>query len=223
MTSTDTYLIKVVSDGSNAGTYTVKASEITSEQAFGNFSSMWNSGRIKIDDIAAMTGRIENAGDDDWYLASLEAGKCYAIHVKGQHSDSAHDGGTLSDPKLKVMKFYDYYHKRFYDPHTLAYVGVPADEKTVAYYDEIYINPSNFELLNRGDKICNMVRPYDQPNSYKLVCNYYCDDDSGQGNNSLIKVHVSTGGEGDYVIGVEGSGSTGTYSIYVEEITCPSN
>ena len=221
VTATDTYLIKVISDGSNTGTYTVKASEITSEQAFGDFTSQWNSGRIKIGDTAAMTGRIARSGDSDWYIAGLEAGKCYSIQVLGQHSDSAHDGGTLSDPKLKVMNFYDYYHRDFYDPDTLAYTGIPADEQDVEYYNMTYINPENFKLLNRADKICNMVSPSDQPSDYKLICNYYCDDDSGPGNNSLIKVRVKTGGAGDYVIGVEGQGSTGTYSIYVKEITCP--
>lgn len=43
------------------------------------------------------------------------------------------------------------------------------------------------------------------------------------GNNSLIKVRVSTGGAGDYVIGVEGQGSTGSYSVFVNEMACPSN
>ncbi len=215
VTATNTYLIKVIADGSETGTYTVRASEITSEQAFGDFTSQWNSGRIKIGESGedAMTGRIEDARDSDWYMATFEAGKCYRIRV---------DGDTLSDPKVKVMKFYDYYDQRFYDPHTLAFVGVPANEKTVAYYDMTYINPSNFELLNRADKLCNMVRPHDTPSDYKLICNYYCDDDSGQGDNSLIRVRVGTGGEGDYVIGVEGPGLTGTYSVYVEEITCPS-
>ncbi len=221
--TTGTYLVKIVSDGSNTGTYTVRASEITSEQAFGDFTSQWNSGRIKIDDTAAMTGALSDASDSDWYMATFEAGKCYSIQVKGQHSNQEHNGGTLSDPKVKVMNFYDYYHARLYDPNTLAYIGVPADEQDVAYFDETYINPSTFELLNRAEKFCNVVRPSDQSDSYKLVCNYYCDDDSGPGNNSLIKVRVSTGGEGDYVIGVEGQGSTGTYSVFIKEITCPSN
>ncbi len=223
VTATATYLVKVVSDGSATGTYTVRASEITSEQAFGDFTSQWNSGRIKIDDTTAMTGNISESGDSDWFMASFESGKCYSIEVKGEHTNQAHDGGSLTDPKLKVMNFYDYYEKRFYDPDTLAFTGVPVDEKTVAYYDETYINPSNFELLNRADKICNMVRPYDQSDSYKLVCNYYCDDNGGQGKNSLIKVRVGTGGAGDYVLGVEGNGSTGTYSVYAKEINCPSN
>ncbi len=221
--TTGTYLVKVISDGSNTGTYTVRASEITSEPAFGDFTSQWNSGRIKIDDSAAMTGEIGDANDSDWYKVTFEAGKCYAIHVKGEHSDSDHDGGTLEDPKVKVINFYDYYDKRFYDPDTLAFVGVPDDEKTEAYYDETYINPSNFTLLNSAEKVCNTVEPHGQTDTSKLICNYYCDDDGGPGNNSLIKVQVSTGGEGDYVIGVEGQGSTGTYSVFVEEITCPSD
>ena len=86
-----------------------------------------------------------------------------------------------------------------------------------------YIDPTTFELLRSAEKICNMVRAADQPDTYKLICNYYCDDDSGPGSNSLLEVRVSTGGAGDYAIGVEGQGSTGTYSVYVEEITCPSN
>ena len=106
VTADGTYLVKVVSDGTNTGTYTVKASEITSEQAFGDFSSQWNSGRIKIDDTAAMAGVIGESGDNDWYMASLEAGKCYSIQARGEHSDPAHDGGTLTDPKVKVMKFF---------------------------------------------------------------------------------------------------------------------
>ena len=221
VTQTNTYLIKVVSDGSNTGTYTVKASEITSEQAFGDFTSQWNSGRVKINDTDAMTGNIEDSTDSDWFMASLEAGKCYSIQVRGQHSNADHDGGTLRDPKLKVANFFDYYEKRFYDLDTHDYVGVPANQQDVAYYDETFINPSNFVLLNnRADKICNMVRPHGESN-YKLVCNYYCDDNSGPGNNSLIKVRVNSGGEGEYVIGVEGQGSTGTYSVFVKEIDCP--
>ena len=223
VTADATYLVKVISDGTNTGTYTVKASEITSEQAFGEFTSQWNSGRVRIDDTAAMTGAIDDSGDSDWYMASFETGKCYSIQLRGEHSNPDHDGGTLDDPKLKVMNFYDYYHRRFYDPDTLAFVGVPDEEKTVAYYDETYINPSNFELLNRAEKLCNMVRPHDQPDTYKLICNYYCDDDGGPGNNSLIKVRVGTDGASDYVIGVEGEGSTGTYSVYVKEISCPSD
>ena len=223
ITADGTYLVKVISDGTNTGTYTVRASEITSEQMFGDFTSQWNSGRVRIDDTAAMTGTLGESRDNDWYMTSLEAGKCYSIQARGEHSDPAHDGGTLTDPKVKVMNFFDYYHRRFYDPDTLVYVGVPDEEKTVAYYDETYINPSNFELLNRADKVCNMVRPHDQPDSYKLICNYYCDDDGGPGSNSLIKVRVGTGGAGDYVIGVEGQGSTGTYSVYVKEINCPSD
>ena len=225
VTATDTYLVKVTTanGSSHTGTYTVRASEITSEQAFGDFTSTWNSGRIKINDTIAMTGTIDNARDTDWYIASLEANKCYEIRVKGDHSNSDHDGGTLRDPKVKVVNFYDYYDKRFYDPHTLAYTGVPATEQTVAYFDMTYIDPTTFELLGNADKICNMVRPADQPNTFKLICNYYCDDDSGQGKNALLKVRVSTGGAGEYAIGVEGEGSTGTYSVFVKEITCPSN
>ena len=34
--------------------------------------------------------------------------------------------------------------------------------------------------------------------------------------------NVSTGGAGEYVIGVVGEDSTGTYSVFIEEITCPS-
>ncbi len=214
VTATNTYMIKVISDGSETGAYTVKASEITSEQEFGDFTSQWNSGRIKIGDTVAMTGNIEDSGDSDWFMATFEAGKCYSIQV---------DGGTLTDPKLKVMNFYDYYHRDFYDPDTLVFTGIPADEQDVEYYNMTYINPDNFKLLNRADKVCNMVSPSDQPSDYKLICNFYCDDDGGPGNNSLIKVRVKTGGEGDYVLGVEGQGSTGTYSVYVKEITCPSN
>ena len=220
---TGTYLVKVIADGSSStGTYTVKASEITSEQAFGDFTSGWNGGRIKIDDENAMTGTISEGRDRDWYLALLEAGKCYAFHVKGDHSDADHDGGTLGDPELKIMNFYDYYSMRFYDPNTLEFVGVQDHEETAEYYDMTYINPTHLEILGRADKVCSTVRPYDQPNVSKTICNYYCDDNRGQGKNALIKVRVNTGGEGDYQIGVKGQDSTGTYSVFVEEIDCPS-
>ena len=220
---TGTYLVKVIADGSSStGTYTVKASEITSEQAYDrDFTSGWNGGRIKIDDKNAMTGTISEGRDRDWYLALLEAGKCYAFHVKGDHSDADHDGGTLGDPELKIMNFYDYYSMRFYDSDTLEFVGVQDHEETAEYYDMTYINPTHFKILGRADKVCSTVRPYDQPNISKTICNYYCDDNSGQGKNALIKVRVNTGGEGDYQIGVKGQGSTGTYSVFVEEIDCP--
>ena len=39
---------------------------------------------------------------------------------------------------------------------------------------------------------------------------------------AALRVDFSMDREGDYVIGVEGQGSTGTYSLFVKEVTCPS-
>ena len=89
VTETGTYLIVVDADGEGTGTYTVRASEITSEQAYGDFTSAFNGGRLEIDDSNAMTGTVGDTGDVDWFLALLEDDKCYTFEAKGHHSNSA--------------------------------------------------------------------------------------------------------------------------------------
>ena len=219
--ATDTYLIRVKAFGTETGTYTVKARDITSEEAHGDFTSGFNGGRVKIDDDLAMIGNIRGAGDNDWYLALLEEDKCYAFHVKGQHSDSDHDGGTLNDPKLSLMKFYDYYEKQYYDPDTRLYKK--PDPLNEDYYETVYIDPAKFEIIGSAETVCFTATP-DDTGTAREFCTYYCDDDGGEGNNAKMEVEVGTGAGGEYLIGVSGvGGSTGTYSVYVEEITCPTS
>ncbi len=214
---TDTYLIRVTADG-NTGTYTVLVSDITSEQAYGDFTSGQNSGRLRIDDTNAMTG-TRGVGDFDWYLMLLEEETCYAIHAKGAHADTNHRGGTLNDPELKLMKMYDYYEGQYYDENGI----YKEPDYTEDFIETAYIDPLNFEeISNTDDQACATTTPTDADSS-RMICSYYCDDNGGEGNNAKIEVEVKTGGGGDYLIGMSAAdGSVGTYSLFVEEITCPS-
>ena len=218
--ATDTYLIKVLSSGGGTGTYTVKAWDITSEQAYGEFTSGFKGGRVKIDDGNAMTGNISSGGDFDWYLALLEEDKCYAFHAKGEHTNANHNGGTLNDPEITLMKFFDYYEKQYFDPVTHLYKEPAVLDED--YYETVYIDPANFKNISSADEHCVVLRPDDTDTDRKF-CSYYSDDEGGQGNNAKIQVSVGTGGGGDYLIGVKSAnGRAGTYSVFVEEITCPS-
>ena len=210
------YLIIVSGDGASTGTYTVRVTDITSEQDFrdpylpharGDFTNGFVGGRVSTDG-GAMTGRINGKSDHDWFLAQMEDNACYTISVKGQNSDPAEHGGTLADPSVSIMKFYDYH------------APVP-DQETDAYYDMVYINPDNFKHIGAVTKVCNRVATLDNPGEYRLVCNYYSDDNGGQGKNAQLKIQTETGAASDYLIAVDGEGSTtGTYSLFVEQTNC---
>ena len=217
VTEAGAYLIVIDADGEGTGTYTVRASDITSEEAYGDFTSGFVGGRLKVDDTNAMTGNIDRTDDHDWYLALLEDGKCYAFHAKGQHSNPNQNGGTLNDPKIKLMKFFDYYEKQYYDPDTHGYKE--PDPLTMEFFETIHIDPQKFENSNGAEEVC-FTETVD--GTSKEFCSYYCDDDGGQGNNSKLQVEVAAGGGGEYLLAVFGEqGSTGTYSLFVEEVTCP--
>ena len=219
-TSNDNYLISVGGDGVNEGTYTVWAWDITSEQAFGDFTSGFVGGRLKIGDEKAMEGEIQSSRDNDWYMALLEDNKCYAIHAKGQHSDSNHNGGTLGDPEITFMKFYDYYEKQYYDPVTKEYVR---PEFTEEFYETAFIDRDKCTKIFGSQSQC-YTETFDDggTSATRWFCNYYGDDDGGEGNNAKLEVKIGAGGGGEYLISVDGVGpSKGTYSLFVEEIDCP--
>ena len=213
--TTGTYLIHVRGDGTATGTYTVRAWDITSEDAYGDFTSGFAGGRLKIDDDNAMTGKVDKTGDYDCYLALLEEGKCYTFHVKGEHSNADHDGGTLNDPKIKLMQFYDYYEKQYYDDDH----NYVRPELMMAYFETVYMDPSKFINISGADEQCFT---FTENSTSKEFCNYYCDDNGGQGNNSRLQVKVAAGGGGEYLLSVFAADvSTGSYSLFVEETTCP--
>ena len=219
-TSNDNYLISVGGDGVNEGTYTVWAWDITSEQAFGDFTSGFVGGRLKIGDEKAMEGEIQSSRDNDWYMALLEDNKCYAIHAKGQHSDSDQNGGTLGDPEITFMKFYDYYEKQYYDPVTKEYVR---PEFTEEFYETAFIDRDKCTKIFGSQSQC-YTETFDDgaTSTTRWFCNYYGDDDGGEGNNAKLEVKIEAGGGGEYLISVDGVGpSKGTYSLFVEEIDCP--
>ena len=219
-TSNDDYLISVGGDGVNEGTYTVWAWDITSEQAFGDFTSGFVGGRLKIDDENAMEGEIQSSRDNDWYMALLEDNKCYAIHAKGQHSDTNQNGGTLGDPEITFMKFYDYYEKQYYDPVTKEN---RRPEFTEEFYETAFIDRDKCTKIFGSQSHCYTATFDDGTTSTtRWFCNYYGDDDGGEGNNAKLEVKIGAGGGGEYLISVGGVGpSKGTYSLFVEEIDCP--
>ena len=217
--TTGTYLIKVTADSSytangGKGTYTVLAANITSEQDYnGDFSSGQNSGRLKIDDSNAMMGTIGGGGSySDWYMVLLEEDKCYEVEAKA----SASGNGTLGDPEIRLMKFYDYY---YYHSLGIEYPFDPGDD--TFYYETVYMDPEKFDNIGSADSRCFTITPSDVTDS-RTFCSSYDDDNSGTGDDAKIEVEVKTGGGGDYLIGMSASdGSVGTYSMFAGEITCP--
>lgn len=210
----DNYIVWVSGDESSSGTYTLRIVDITTEADFrdpympqnmGDFTSTNVTGRVAVD--LDGTGNIESTNDADWFMALLEEDQKYRFTVTG-------DG--LHDPELSVIKFYDNLERRFANP-------TPASDKTVAYYDELYINPDNFTLLNKRGytmrQICNTVRPHGETED-KVICSSYYNDDISKSNlNSRITVDVDAGGGGEYLIAVDGVGkATGTYTVSLTEI-----
>lgn len=211
---TGDFILFVTGDGSSSGTYTLRIVDITTEADFrdpympqnkGNFTSGTVAGRVAVD--VDGTGNIGSQNDADWFMTLLEEDKIYRFEVMG-------DG--LGDPELSVMKFYDNYERRFANT-------IPASDKDVAYYDELYINPDNFTVQNKrgysNRQICNDVRPHGETED-KVICSYYYNDDISRTDlNSRITVDVAADGGGEYLIFVDGVGNaTGTYTVTVTEI-----
>ena len=215
---TGTYIVRVGGDGATTGTYRVRAYDITSEQAHGDFGSAAFPGRLKIDDDAPMIGTISSGSDTDWYAALLEENKCYAFHARGEHSNPNHRGGTLGDPEIDVMKFFDHYEKQYYDPVTHLPLPQP---NSFEYYETTSIDPDKFESITPVAELSFMVKVGEET---RIFWSYYHNDNGGAGKNARLKVKVHAGGGGDYLMAVSGAdGATGTYSLFVEEITCPAD
>jgi hypothetical protein len=89
-TSTGTYFLAARGYGGTTGTYTLSA---TVGDDFAATTA--TSGRVLVNGSAA--GRINYAGDEDWFSVALTAGRTYTIDLKG----AASGAGTLSDPYFR--------------------------------------------------------------------------------------------------------------------------
>ena len=84
----------------NIGTYTLDTRlRGSDENLVDDISSDTQSG-VTVGPGAPATGEIETAGDHDWMLVSLEAGKVYVIDVL---ADGNGAGGTLQDATLRLI------------------------------------------------------------------------------------------------------------------------
>lgn len=90
--SSGTYYISAGAYGSNTGTYKLTVSDDGALSTDDYSNSISGAGTISVDSF--QNGTIEEAGDQDWFAASLEAGHTYQIYLKG--SDTSN--GTLADP-----------------------------------------------------------------------------------------------------------------------------
>lgn len=88
--STGTYFVSAGGYGSSTGSYTVSLTQTSSFDDIGQTAG--NAGSIAVNSSA--TGAIEEAGDQDWFGVSLQAGVSYQIDLEGSPTLA----GTLEDP-----------------------------------------------------------------------------------------------------------------------------
>ena len=89
-----TYYIAAGANGdgsSQTGTYKLSVKEVADDYAAG----IGTTGRVTVGGSA--TGNIDFLGDEDWFEATLEAGKSYQIDLEGSPTEE----GTLTDPYLR--------------------------------------------------------------------------------------------------------------------------
>ena len=85
------YYISAIGSSEGTGTYTLSVSAHTDD-----FTADSNTAG-RVDTGGPVTGEIGLNGDEDWFRVTLQAGKTYAIDLKGADTDS----GTLERPWLK--------------------------------------------------------------------------------------------------------------------------
>ena len=85
------YHVAAGSSGTATGTYRLSVADVTDDHAAGTETA----GMVAVN--GSVAGRIEVAGDRDWFEVTLEAGKTYRIDLKGSPTGD----GTLRDPFLR--------------------------------------------------------------------------------------------------------------------------
>ena len=86
-----TYYVAAGAYGSREGAYTLSVTEPTDDFE----AETGTSGAVAVGGSA--TGEIEEAGDQDWFALTLEAGRTYQIDLEGYDTGN----GTLMDPYLR--------------------------------------------------------------------------------------------------------------------------
>ena len=86
-----TYYVAAGAYGEGEGTYTLSVTEPTDDFE----AETGTSGAVAVGGSA--TGEIEEAGDQDWFALTLEAGRTYQIDLEGYDTGN----GTLMDPYLR--------------------------------------------------------------------------------------------------------------------------
>ena len=85
-------------DVGREGTYTLTATDMTRGQADDYTATTGTTGTVAVDGTA--TGRIERAGDRDWFKVTLAASKVYRFDLKGDWTGD----GTLDNPRLHGIR-----------------------------------------------------------------------------------------------------------------------
>jgi len=92
-TSTGRHFVAAGAYGDSTGTYTVAVEDLGAADDFGEDTS--TTGSVSVD--GSITGNIEESGDLDWFLVSLEAGREYHFDLEGAPTGM----GTLPDTFLR--------------------------------------------------------------------------------------------------------------------------
>ena len=91
--SSGTYYVSAGAYSGNTGTYSISFSGTEQSDDYG--TSISNAGSVGVG--ASTTGEIEEAGDQDWFAISLQAGTTYQFDLEG----SVTNAGTLPDTYLR--------------------------------------------------------------------------------------------------------------------------
>ena len=90
-----TYYVAAGGYGGSKGTYTLSVRDVTDDVPDDFAPEAGTSGTVEVGGTA--TGKIEYAGDRDWFAVSLDAGRLYQIDLEGLDTGA----GTLRDPYLR--------------------------------------------------------------------------------------------------------------------------
>ena len=90
-----TYYVAAGGYGGSEGTYTLSVRDVTDGVPDDFAAGTGTSGRVEVGGKA--TGKIEYAGDRDWFAVTLDAGRLYQIDLEGLDTGA----GTLRDPYLR--------------------------------------------------------------------------------------------------------------------------
>ena len=174
-----TYYVAAGAYGSREGTYRLSVTDVTDGVTDDFEAGTGTSGTVAVG--GSTTGKIDYAGDRDWFAVTLEAGKTYQIDLKGSDTGA----GTLRNPHLRGV----------YDADGDLLAGTTNDNGGVVYNSRVFFTAQEAGTYyvaagarGRGEGTCTLS-----------VTEVPDDFTAGTETSGTVAVDRSTTGDIDYV------------------------